>query len=797
MNKMSNEQIIEMCQRLKVADTQEEVIKILNEYNLWDNDKAWRYYGDIENNYSSIGNQQSEPDAAIIEKIVNSFDAILLNVCREHGINPETVNDPKFAAKLIIKYILKKQDGNFNSDYLQTLNREELEILSQKVAVVVTGLKSPNNPSITIADMGEGQTPDEVSNTILSLSKSNKIKICFVQGKFNMGGSGALKFCGKDGIQLVITRRNPSLLDDKSTERDKMWSLTVIRKVPPSGNMRSSVYKYLAPIGCDIRPNRGDILAFSADTFGIMPSNKEAYGREVEYGTLVKLYEYSIGGYKTSAIIDNGIGPRIRMLLPNMIVPIRICEFRKFNSTGSKNVYYSGISEYLRNRTEVLEENFPSHGEMIIQGEKIRYTIYAFLQDKMKKALRNIGVLYTLNGQTQGKIENRLFSRDKVKLDTIKDDILVIMDCSEVTNEGLEQIFMNSRDRFVESKLKKEIEKQLEDILANHTGLRELNKKRKNELVKEKLENNKPLVDALSKLVKSDPVLKSLFNAGTEIESESKEDNKGNDDFIGVENPTYFKLKGLEYGDIYKKRCPLNMGLRVSLETNARNDYFTRAEVQGESNLYIVENGKFVKYDNYSLNLFNGIATLNIKLPKNSKVNNCFRFVLNVTDDLREEAFKNELNIEVIKEKKRGPVIIPTSREKKSHVNKGLSLPNMIKVEKEEWYKHNFNEKSALRILGPDGDGYTFFINMDNKYLVNECKNFNYDPEIIKSQFAYGLTLLGIAVLSLKNNEESYNKFNEEIRGDFNNYVSLICESWAPFVIPMLRFLIKVEQVAA
>ena len=66
--------------------------------------------------------------------------------------------------------------------------------------------------NLTITDCGEGQTPRKLPLTIMSLSKSNKMYIPFVQGQFNQGGTGALRFCGKHNLQLVISRRNPKLL---------------------------------------------------------------------------------------------------------------------------------------------------------------------------------------------------------------------------------------------------------------------------------------------------------------------------------------------------------------------------------------------------------------------------------------------------------------------------------------------------------------------------------------------------------------------------------------------------------
>jgi hypothetical protein len=59
---------------------------------------------------------------------------------------------------------------------------------------------------------GEGQTPEKMPDTLLSLNKSKKLRIPFVQGKFNMGGTGALKFCGKEAIQFILSKRDPRLV---------------------------------------------------------------------------------------------------------------------------------------------------------------------------------------------------------------------------------------------------------------------------------------------------------------------------------------------------------------------------------------------------------------------------------------------------------------------------------------------------------------------------------------------------------------------------------------------------------
>ena len=83
---MTNDEIKNLGLSLFQADTENRVIEILKSIGFWDDPKAWRYYGDREDNFSIIGNQQSRPEAALVEKIVNSVDAVLMNGCWLSGL---------------------------------------------------------------------------------------------------------------------------------------------------------------------------------------------------------------------------------------------------------------------------------------------------------------------------------------------------------------------------------------------------------------------------------------------------------------------------------------------------------------------------------------------------------------------------------------------------------------------------------------------------------------------------------------------------------------------------------------
>src|SRR5207249_1435372 len=100
-------------------------------------------------------------------------------------------------------------------------------------------------PCFTISDSGEGQTPRMMPRTLLSLptEKSNKLRIPFVQGKFNMGSTGVLKFCGHRNLQLILTRRNPAIVKlATGSSSDSAWSFTIVRREDPEGGRRSSIY---------------------------------------------------------------------------------------------------------------------------------------------------------------------------------------------------------------------------------------------------------------------------------------------------------------------------------------------------------------------------------------------------------------------------------------------------------------------------------------------------------------------------------------------------------------------------
>ena len=92
---VKDEDVRRFALALLKADSEDEVIDILHDAGYWNNREAWRLYGDKEGNWSQVGNQQSFPEAALVEKIVNSVDTRLMSQCLKTGIDPVSSAAPQ------------------------------------------------------------------------------------------------------------------------------------------------------------------------------------------------------------------------------------------------------------------------------------------------------------------------------------------------------------------------------------------------------------------------------------------------------------------------------------------------------------------------------------------------------------------------------------------------------------------------------------------------------------------------------------------------------------------------------
>lgn len=203
---MSNDQKRKLCLELMHADSEEEVVAVLDAASFWGDTRGWRLYGDRENNYSTIGNQQNKPDAALVGKIVNSADARLRNECLLRGVAPESSAAPQTIREAVARFFDQAaHEKSSLAGQMRPWPAAKRTEVACGITAAATGLKGQDGDmSLTISDAGKGQTPRMFPDTFLSIDKSNKLRIPFVQGKFNLGGTGVLEFCGKRNLQLIL-----------------------------------------------------------------------------------------------------------------------------------------------------------------------------------------------------------------------------------------------------------------------------------------------------------------------------------------------------------------------------------------------------------------------------------------------------------------------------------------------------------------------------------------------------------------------------------------------------------------
>lgn len=772
------------CLELILCEKESEVLQVLTKYGYWDDDSAWSNYGGNENNFSVVGNQQSRPEAALVEKLINSVDAVLMAECLTLGVDPEGGNAPQSILEAVSRYFGVSDGKLFN------ITPTERGSLAENICLVATGTK--HNPCYSVIDRGEGQVPEKFIDTFLSLGKSNKLRIPFVQGKFNQGGTGVFQFCGTYNFQLIISKRHPGVAKSEMERSKNKWGLTIIRRDNPSEGVRSSTYKYFAP--------NGKILAFESETLPLLPGKyPNAYSNKLAWGTFIKLFEYQMIGLKTNVLFD--LYNRLSLLMPSVALPIRFFERRKGYSGHTFETTLSGLTVRLEeDKRSNLEIGFPASLKLSVLGEKMTANVFAFKRGASEKYTKDEGVIFTINGQTHAHLSKSFFSRKAVAMGYLSNSLLVIIDCTNIDGRAREDLFMTSRDRLRSGQLKTEIERSLEDQLRNHPGLKELRERRRREDIEGKLADSKPLAEIIEDIIKKSPTLAKLFVQGVRLQNPFLVEKTARPKkvFEGKRFPTFFTL--IKKHTIEHPKCsPINVKLRVQYETDATNDYFDRDSEPGAFSLKI--NKKEIQ--DYSLNLWNGIASLNISIPSETSVGDVIHFESNVSDASRIDPIYEDFFVRILdkikkstgepKERKRPPSDEEDGSESKPS---SLALPNVIEVKREDWGRHYFNEQSVLKVEDTGEDGYDFFINIDNIHLLTEKKvNTRIDPKLLDARYKYGMVLVGIALLKDYEDDEKKGRMDEE-KNIFST-IADVSKSLSPILLPMIASLgeLEIEEI--
>jgi hypothetical protein len=714
---MTDKAARDLCMALLRSETEEEVITQLLRAGFWEARNVWRPYGDIANNRGVVGNQQSSPVAALVEKLVNSIDAVLTAECLAESIDPTGPDAPRTMQEAA-EELFEVPNGR-----IERLRASERTRLAESIQLIACGTR--DQPAYLIVDRGEGQFPADFPTTFLSLLRENKTRIPFVQGKFNMGGTGVLQFAGSNSFQLILSRRRPDLVSPASNPDENRWGFTIVRRLDPAGDQPQSTYVYLAPDGV--------IPSFPGNPIDVLPGEyPELYRSPLEAGTGIKIWNYKFPGrLKTIATLD--LRRALEEYLQDPALPIRIRERRHGYRAHTFDTTMSGLRAVLADSPDRIEPGFDTGGILNVPGVgSVEIRLVVSKEEGTDRGLP-AGVYFNVNGQLHGQLPPDFTSR-RTKLDYVASSVLAMIDCTALPARVREDLFLASRDRMRQCEERSALEDAIVGYLADHPGLRQLNNSRRQARIAARLTGDEPL-RVVQALARADPTIAALFGKGALIKVPGKEVPVPVP-YAGKEFPTFFKPRQDPPGGL-TKQCPKNRTCRLEYETDATNDYFSRTLNPGR----LDHTGTPVLL---STHLWNGRATLRFGPSTSASVGDVLGVSLEVTDVSRDHPFNSRFKLEVEPE---APPEGPGGPPKPPGANQ-FNMPTLNEIHRPQWLEHGFDEYSTLDIRSGEDDTLDFFINMDNINLRNEIgRRKDRDPKVLEYWFKYGILLLALGII--------------------------------------------------
>lgn len=575
--------INQLFKELYFAQTEDDVDKVINNHPDIFKQENWYPLGDNENNFGVIENQQSNPIAALIEKITNSIDAVLMKKCLEAGIDPKSEQAPKSMEEA--KATFFENHGHWDLPGYRRRQAESIQIIADGPRF---------NTSLIIYDDGEGQHPEDFENTFLSLLYGNKNEIHFVQGKYNMGGSGAIVFCGKRRYQLIGSKRY---------DNAGKFGFTLIRQHPLSKEeekvKKNTWYEYLK-VGEDI------------PAFDVVQQNLGLCNKKFTTGTIIKLYSYDLPAGSRS-VISRDLNQSINEYLFEPVLPI-ITVDKKERYPDDRNLERDlyGLKRRLEQEdNKYVDKKLSEDFNNALFG-KMKVTYYVFgtkIDDRSVKETKetirreffknNMSVLFSVNGQVHGHYTSEFITRS-LKLNLLKQHLLIHVDCTNMDYDFRKELFMASRDRLKDGEETRKLRKFLAERLGDKNGyLAEIQKQRKDsiavgsedakELLKS-LTQSLPMDSDLMKLLSQTLKLDQQTNGNSPKKKRPKAKKKRNDtqSFNPQRFPSFFKRR--VQGSVEKAvAIPIDGEKTIYFDTDVEDHYFDRIEEPGELKIALLD----------------------------------------------------------------------------------------------------------------------------------------------------------------------------------------------------------------
>ncbi|KMQ61155.1 hypothetical protein ACM40_15790 [Chryseobacterium sp. BLS98] len=723
---------------LYFSPTEEEVEEVIKQNPNVFKDENWFPLGGNENMFGIVRNQQSSPIAALVEKVTNSIDAILTKKCLEKGVAPDSDEAPKSMEEAI---------NLFYPDYKNWDLKQNRRKQSEEIQILADG--PPRNTSVIVYDNGEGQHPEKFEDTFLSLVRGNKIHIQFVQGKYNMGGSGALVFCGKRRFQLIASKRY---------DNTGNFGFTLIRqrKISESGtNRRSSHFEYLK-------------IDNQIPNFPITDLDLKLHGRNFNTGSIIKMYSYQFPtGYSGFA---QDLNQSLNEFLFEPVLPLLTADNKeRYPNNKVLELDLFGLKRRLEEAQSDYIDTYFSEEYVDKLFGKAKVTCYVFKPKtekhdvkKSREIIRsrffknNMSVMFSINGQVHGSYTTEFISRT-LKLNLLKDYLLIHVDCTEMDPDFREELFMASRDRLKDGPEANALREYLGKKLRK-SELDEINRKRKESIGLENEDTTELIKSFAKNLPKNSDLFKLLQNTlKLEEKKEEKKDRKPASQkpktevkpFLPQRFPSLFQLHNKKEG-INIISLPKNGERTIKFDTDVANDYFDRSEDSGDleiSVLQIKRNATSGGTEPGTKKEVSGVLNIAKSSPNQGTIKLTLEPTeeLNVGDEIEIKASLTapgqtfeEIILVKVTDKEAPKQKIPQEEDQEDYIG----LPKLHRVKEENWssLEENGIEMGRNIVMYPVSEGdqlQEIFINLDSSVFLNHRSKLKGEDQILTAERKY------------------------------------------------------------
>jgi hypothetical protein len=759
-----------VCRRLLDAESEADVQAVIDAVPEMANLKNWRFLDNRETNFNITSNQASDGGKALTELMTNMVDAVLTKHALLKVIDPKGDKAPKTMHEAVDRLIKNLRGGKLTN--LDPKDPWPREFAKSNLIIGVTGAKSRRAglPCYTFVDNGEGQHPQDFKSTFLSLSTGNKKDIPFVQGKYNMGSSGVLGYCGLKWFKLIISRRY---------DRSAPWGFTLMRK-RPGGGMPVAEYFVLPD---------GKIPSFNEDAlYPFMKGDGRRYqGVHLASGTVIKLYDYQIPSRFQTGF--RGTREALNENLVETILPFLILDFRQtpdpkrsgYRAEGIDDRSFYGM-EYLllsahkdRSDSEAGEEddseasglgriavaNIKTEelGEIVVSAIKLKRN----LPEWLKPAKTNNRVFHAVNGQVQFK-QTRGYLSQSCGFPALKDRVVVIVDASNLSFEAHNEVWKGDREHIRNTIVGERYQEVVTAAIKTSQALIDL----QNEIAREELKQAAKTErdDLFQKLVEADPNLAGLLtNKDPVIVLPSRGaggngDDAGSKEFEGKYSPTFLTFEGKtrETGIV----LPINRTRPVAARTDAENGYLQRVDNRGA---LVVDPTIFGRFGLNS-QLHNGRLTIYLNpVPGAVQVGDEIVFKIGLQDASMPQPVEDLITVRITEEADARPAKKTTKRTKPAAGDKGEKegtgkpapthgLPpyrlltedgrRVGSLESVAW-PEGFNEYDGGSIQELGKEGTLYYINYDNVYHIKyrrAARGGDVGRDVVTEKYILGMRIM-------------------------------------------------------